>query len=140
MGWSIGFDKNWNRDIGYGVPAYCDAPGCMKEIDRGLSFVCGGEPYGGEYGCGLYFCLAHLWMPSGRRDCSQLCRRCSRWQKPYKRIAPEHPTWLRHKLRDETWRQWRTENPKQVEAIRLALRLDAERPISKVNERAAPHG
>lgn len=23
MGWSIGFDSNWNRDVGYGVPATC---------------------------------------------------------------------------------------------------------------------
>ena len=58
MSWSIGFDSNWNRDIGYGVPAYCDNPKCNKEIDRGLSYVCGGEAFGGEKGCGLYFCPA----------------------------------------------------------------------------------
>jgi len=50
MGWSIGFDSSWNRDIGYGVPAYCDHPKCSKKIDRGLSYVCGGEPYGGGGG------------------------------------------------------------------------------------------
>lgn len=60
MGWSIGYDSKWKRDIGYGVPASCDYPGCDAEIDRGLSYVCGGEPYGGEVGCGLYFCAAHL--------------------------------------------------------------------------------
>ncbi|HEV7521417.1 MAG TPA: hypothetical protein VGP89_09990, partial [Candidatus Angelobacter sp.] len=60
MGWSLGFDSNWQRDIGYGVPAYCDHPKCNKKIDRGLSYVCGGEPYGGELGCGLYFCSEHL--------------------------------------------------------------------------------
>jgi hypothetical protein len=48
MGWSIGYDSKWKRDIGYGVPAPCDLPGCDKEIDRGLAFVCGTEPYGGE--------------------------------------------------------------------------------------------
>src|SRR4051812_7048849 len=26
MGWSIGYDSNWQRDIGYGVPAFCDHP------------------------------------------------------------------------------------------------------------------
>ena len=31
MGWSIGYDNNWNRDIGYGVPAFCDHPKCDKE-------------------------------------------------------------------------------------------------------------
>ena len=44
MGWAVGFDNNWNRDIGYGVPAICDFPGCGEEIDRGLGYVCGGGP------------------------------------------------------------------------------------------------
>ena len=60
MGWSIGFDSNWNRDIGYGVPAVCDHPKCNAEIHRGLAYVCGGQPYGGEKGCGLFFCYEHL--------------------------------------------------------------------------------
>lgn len=30
MSWVIGFDSNWNRDIGYGVLAFCDHPGCKK--------------------------------------------------------------------------------------------------------------
>lgn len=60
MSWAIGFDEKWQRDIGYGVPAYCDHPGCKAEIDRGLPYVCGGEPYGGSNGCGLYFCEKHL--------------------------------------------------------------------------------
>ena len=59
MGWSLGFDDNWNRDIGYGVPAICDHPECNKEINRGLAHVCGDEPYGGDDGCGLYFCDEH---------------------------------------------------------------------------------
>jgi hypothetical protein len=46
MSWAIGYDGRWKRDIGYGVPAYCDHPGCNEEIDRGLAHVCGGEPYG----------------------------------------------------------------------------------------------
>ncbi len=44
MGWSLGHDNRWGkfgRDIGYGVPAICDHPGCNAEIDRGLSYVCG---------------------------------------------------------------------------------------------------
>ena len=28
MGWAIGYDSNWGRDIGYGVIAYCDHPDC----------------------------------------------------------------------------------------------------------------
>lgn len=54
MGWSIGYDERWKRDIGYGVPATCDHPGCEEKIDRGLSCVCANQqPYGGEHGCGL---------------------------------------------------------------------------------------
>ena len=35
-------------------------PVVHEQIDRGLGFVCGGQPFGGEYGCGLYFCGEHL--------------------------------------------------------------------------------
>jgi hypothetical protein len=102
MGWSIGFDSRWNRDIGYGVPAYCDQPGCMKEIHRGLAHVCANEePYGGERGCGLFFCGEHLIV--GR------CARCENGKPPRKRISPEHPDWLHHKATDPSWAAWRTE-------------------------------
>lgn len=111
MGWSVGFDSNWNRDIGYGVPAYCDYPGCTKEIDRGLSYVCGGEPYGGEKGCGLYFCEDHLYFHEFRdREAKQVCHRCHTYKLPYK-PKPDHPEWIRWKLTDASWEQWRKENP-----------------------------
>ena len=103
MSWAVGFDTKWNRDIGYGVPAYCDQPGCMREIDRGLSYVCGGEPYGGEQGCGLYFCGPHLHVTE---QCSQVCWRCERGQLPFK-PTPDHPTWLHHKATDPSWQEWR---------------------------------
>jgi len=51
MSWAIGYDTRWQRDVGYGVPAWCDHPGCEAEIDRGLSYVCGNEPYGGDHEC-----------------------------------------------------------------------------------------
>ena len=112
MGWSIGYDSKWKRDIGYGVPAYCDHPECDEKIDRGLAFVCGGEPYGGERGCGLYFCGKHLPL-SGR----QLCERCQK-NKPSFTPKPEHPTWIKHKLTDPSWKEWRKLNPsKQMEGI-----------------------
>lgn len=108
MGWSLGYDINWHRDIGYGVPAYCDHPGCMKVIDRGLSYVCGGEPYGGERGCGLYFCSEHLvWSPR----LPQLCRRCKRCEEPFD-PTPDHLDWLHHKATDPSWAELR----KQQEA------------------------
>lgn len=40
MSWAVGYDTNWHRDIGYGVPAECDHPECTERIDRGLGYVC----------------------------------------------------------------------------------------------------
>lgn len=70
MGWAVGYDEHWKRDVGYGVPAFCDHPDCSAEIDRGLAYVCGQYPFGGEDGCGLHFCPTHLLFPG------QLCERC----------------------------------------------------------------
>lgn len=121
MGWSIGYDRKWRRDIGYGVPALCDHPGCGKDIDRGLAYVCGGEPYGGDHGCGLYFCSAHLWLTPRR---PQRCARCVRGRKWFT-PTPDTAVWLRHKLTDESWREWRDENPESVQAMEQSLAADA---------------
>jgi len=110
MSWAIGYDNRWKRDIGYGVPAFCDHPGCGEEIDRGLSHVCGREPYGGDEGCGLYFCGKHL------SDHAQLCHQCLCELAPFKPTA-EHPDWIKHKLTDESWQQWRSENPEACAAL-----------------------
>jgi len=121
MGWSIGFDSKWNRDIGYGVPAYCDYPGCGAEIDRGLSYVCGGEPYGGEHGCGLYFCSKHRELREFEDDCcKEVCERCHIDADAFTPVA-EHPTWINWKLTDESWKQWRDENAAEVERLRAEL-------------------
>ena len=96
MGWEVGYDTNWQRDIGYGVPAYCDHPGCGAEINRGLAYVCcSQQPYGGEYGCGLYFCEKHRGITC-RHDGFE--------------PTPDHPDWTRHKMNDPSWRQWRDAN------------------------------
>lgn len=104
MGWAVGFDTNWNRDIGYGVPAYCDHPDCNKEIDRGLSYVCGQEPYGGHWGCGLYFCHRHLILG----DHTYVCERCDKRENPFT-PKPDHPSWRAHKATDPSWAEWREE-------------------------------
>lgn len=114
MSWAIGFDTKWNRDIGYGVPAFCDYPGCTDEIDRGLSYVCGGEPYGGDRGCGLYFCGNHIKV---HERLPQLCAHCSP-----RRLAPftpskEHPKWAQWKLTHSSWEQWRSDSPEEVKAL-----------------------
>lgn len=125
MGWAIGFDPNWNRDIGYGVPAVCDRPRCGAAIDRGLGYVCGSEPYGGERGCGLYFCGYHL---SGMRKVDdryvEICGRCDKNRPPYE-PTPDTAEWLNWKLTDESWAPWRQENPAQVERIKTLCRQKA---------------
>ena len=117
MGWSIGYDSTWGRDIGYGVPAYCDHPDCNEEIDRGLGYVCGGGPYGenprGEGdGCGLFFCGKHL-------NGANLCDRCASADEAYNPFPakPDHLTWIRHKLTDPSWGRWRKENPEIVREL-----------------------
>jgi hypothetical protein len=107
MGWSIGYDEHWKRDIGYGVPAYCDHPGCMAEIDRGLAYVCcNDEPYGGDKGCGRYYCDQHA---------TGLLSRCRHKRDGY--LSPDRPEWIAHKLTHESWQQWRDENPEEVAAL-----------------------
>lgn len=103
MSWAVGFDATWGRDIGYGVPATCDQPACDEQIDRGLGFVCGREPYGGAKGCGLYFCAKHLFLDSHG---TPLCDRCSDGQPPFD-PKPDLPRWTRHKLTDPSWATWR---------------------------------
>jgi hypothetical protein len=110
MGWSIGYDEHWQRDIGYGVPATCDHPGCGAEIDRGLSFVCGGEPHGGEHGCGLFFCTEHMVIYQSDRRPAQLCSRCQKSRKPFT-PTPDTPEWKHHKATDPSWAEWRAEHP-----------------------------
>lgn len=114
MSWAIGFDTHWQRDIGYGVPAECDHPQCQKRIDRGLSYVCGGEPYGGEHGCGLYFCAAHQVADH------QQCERCAHHDAPFA-AKPDVAAWIRHKLTHASWQQWRDESSEEVATMRAQL-------------------
>ncbi len=117
MGWSIGYDHNHERDIGYGVPAICDHPGCNEEIDRGLAYVCGGEPYGGGKGCGLYFCDNHL-VTTGN-----LCDRCRDGEESYD-PKPDTLEWISWKFTDESWGAWREENPEEI--AKLKQRIEQE--------------
>lgn len=119
MGWGLGYDSNWKRDIGYGVPAVCDQPECSAKIHRGLSYVCGGEPYGGDHGCGLYFCAHHLYLKP-RRGERQQCERCSNGNDEPFTAKPDAREWVEHKLTDESWAQWRAENASEVEVMRQA--------------------
>lgn len=123
MGWSLGYDSRWHRDIGYGVPAFCDHPGCDQEIDRGLAFVCGDEPYGGDHGCGLYFCGEHRRGSKeikGDERAYGLCERCEEDEPPFD-AKPEHPRWIKHLLTHASWETWRSDNPGKVENLRAAF-------------------
>ena len=121
MGWSIGYDSKWKRDIGYGVFATCDHPDCDKRIDRGLSYVCGGEARGGERGCGLYFCGDHMYWGVADDD-PQMCQRCCD-EEPAFDPKPDHPVWIEWKLTDESWQQWRDENPKEVKKLKITYMI-----------------
>lgn len=81
MGWSYCGKDRRGRDIGYGVLAFCDEPGCNTEIDRGLAYACGGMH--GEIGglaCEGYFCGQHLFHVFVEDESEELhgavCSRC----------------------------------------------------------------
>ena len=118
IGWSIGYDDDRQRDIGYGVPAFCDHPGCKAKIDRGLGYVCGGEPFGGEHGCGLFVCEEHQ---HANLKCFQLCQHCADRRRKKLEPSPDHPEWIQHQLTDESWAGWRAANPALVEKMRASL-------------------
>lgn len=126
MGYQV-YDISGDRFGGYGVPAYCEHPDCNEEIDRGVSFACGGEPFS-EFGCDLYFCGKHRkytcfktdgdgGMCDHEEDCEcegkEVCERCAEGKEPFPE-KPEHPDWVRHLLTDESWGEWRKNNPSRV--------------------------
>lgn len=128
MGWAIG--ESDGRDIGYGVPATCDYPTCKKKIDRGVSYACGSFRHDG--GCGLYFCEKHLeYATDEYGDSAEFCDRCAYnvenpkdWKKfkpPYE-PKPDRNVWVRWKLKHHSWKQWRDENPEEVEKMKLRLK------------------
>jgi hypothetical protein len=124
MSWAIGYDTNWNRDIGYGVPAICDFPGCNEKIDRGLSFVCGGEPYGGEKGCGLFFCGKHLYHKSKGIQLCTRCVTCKGQADPFE-PKPDILEWVYFKMVDPSWAKWREENGLTPEKLNMKEEWDS---------------
>lgn len=117
MGYQVYEDRDardWGieRWAGYGVPAECDWPDCEQRIDRGLGYKCethtwvddgGDDVVAGEDGCGLFFCEAHRYRIE-----------------EHERIDPKPDSieWVRHMLTDDSWQQWRDENPQQLPAMR----------------------
>jgi hypothetical protein len=123
-----GIYKVGRRWGGYDVPAICEHPDCDKEIDRGMSYACGGEPFS-EIGCDMYFCEKHTEMV-GFDECNEpckhdedcdcefveVCERCAKGELSFD-YKPEHPVWVRHLLKDESWAEWRKENPDEVNVL-----------------------
>ena len=77
MGWGNCGTDSQGRSIGYNFEATCDADGCTAEIDRGLSYACGGMHGGGEHMCEGYFCPDHL-TPGGEPAGHAICHECSK--------------------------------------------------------------
>lgn len=109
-------DRGIERWAGYGVPAVCDWPDCDVEIDRGMGWRCE-ESVTYEWdedlevesedvgeGCGLHFCGEHSGHETHGDDVIP---------------KPDTPEWEDHMLSDESWEQWRGENPTRVEAMKL---------------------
>lgn len=118
---------------GYGVPAICEYPDCTEEIDRGISYACGGEPFS-DKGCDRYFCGKHksfvAFKEDGskcrhRSDCEcesvELCERCKN-NKPSFPYKPETKEWMKFQLKDSSWKEWRKENPEKVEEYKKLLK------------------
>lgn len=105
MGWAVGWDFDHGRHRGYGVPAFCDAKECREEIDRGLGFVCECDEHrDDDLACTIFVC--------GEHSCADVEESA---------LPPEHPDWLRHVLTDESWENWRDEEPALVETYRAQL-------------------
>ena len=109
--------KVGKRFGGYGVPAICEHPDCKEEIDRGMSYACGEEPFS-EYGCDRYFCSKHTeihcFNTGSSRKCIEVCERCDKYKSPFP-YKPEHPDWIKHISKDKSWKEWRDKNPKFLE-------------------------
>lgn len=102
MSWAVGYDHDHDRWRGYGVPAYCDAAGCGAELDRGFGWICDCERCWDvdELERSIFVCSDHT--------CADVDEDS---------LPPEHPTWIRHLLTDESWAQWRAANPERVVAL-----------------------
>jgi hypothetical protein len=102
----MGYSVYWanGRWQGYGVPAYCDYPGCKEKIDRGMGWQHKEEK---EFSDPYTFC------------CSKHCH--EPLESFYVDTEIEHPEWLKHILTDDSWKQWRDEKPEIVERYRKIL-------------------
>lgn len=120
MGYAVYRDpEDSSRWAGYGVPAECDMPDCTTRIDRGMGYRCEeghadedadeglteaeADPEFEDFGCGLHFCEKHLYDAESHEGVDP---------------KPDSIEWLRHMLTDDSWADWRRENPDETAAHR----------------------
>ena len=113
MGYSVYWIAYRNRWEGYGVPAVCDWPNCHVELDHGLAYRC--EEH-----------VAHEWDIDGEDEKIVYLEGCDltlcekhRYNDEESHFAitpkPNVPEWIAFLLSDDSWAQWRAENPEKVE-------------------------
>lgn len=140
MGYEV-FDQNIQgkfRLAGYGVPAYCNYPGCSNEIDRGMSYACCGAIHH-DSSCGGFYCSEHATPFIGEDELEDLddeevqavlegygleeaplfgedglAYLCSHPPIEFK----EHPDWIKHISTDETWQKFREQKPEEFNAMK----------------------
>jgi hypothetical protein len=78
MGWGYGIVQG--KEVGYSVNATCEHEGCNEEIDRGLSYACGGMAGEDEYSCNGFFCEEHLinFVETDSGDSIMVCDNCAK--------------------------------------------------------------
>lgn len=78
MGWGYGIVQG--KEVGYNVEATCEHEGCCKEINRGLSYSCGGMAGEDEYSCNGFFCEEHLlnFVQTYYGDTIMVCDECAK--------------------------------------------------------------
>lgn len=141
---------------GYGVPAICEQPGCNEKIDRGMAYACGGEPFS-ELGCDRYFCGKHLeyecWKCDGSEEkcdhdntkkncscmCAEVCERCAKGEPPFP-YKPETKEWIKHLLKDPSWKEWRENNNTEVEELKKQYEKIYDKSYKKSKKRGARKG
>ncbi len=115
--------KVGERWAGYGVPTVCEYPTCNEEIDRGMAYACGGEPFS-EVGCDRYFCekhrVSHGFNRGGYREYVEVCERCDKKKPPFP-YKTESTKWVKHLLTDKSWKEWREKNPDEVKRLKTPI-------------------